>query len=56
MLSGQIDVGLPLCIEPSGALLDVVLSALYGWHQHWGGVALAGLIEPRLEPPNVVAI
>ena len=37
MLSGQIDVGLPLCIEPSGALLDVVLSALYGWHQHWGG-------------------
>lgn len=47
---GWLDAEWESCIEPIGALLDVVLSAPDDKHQHWGVAALVGLAGPRLDP------
>ena len=56
-----LDVGLPLCIQPAGALLDVVLSAPDGRHQHLEGGGGRGCCIGRAGwgsagPPGVASI
>jgi hypothetical protein len=53
---GWLDAEWESCIQPIGALLDVVLSAPDDKHQHWGGCCTGGASWAPVGPLGVATV